>query len=171
MISLENKKVIKRQNTPKTNRKAIKTWKYCTVLVLVCISTMWNVECSNGIQQNFIAAVSDGHLQVVKDLLPEIGDINDVKEDTGDTALIVACKRKHFEIVKLLLDNKADIDGVDSEGNAALVSSLFHSSPEMMKLLLVNGASINGDLFREMTCKFQGFQQIKNDLSKYKSIK
>ena len=80
MISLENKKVIKRQNTPKTNRKSIKTWKYCAVLVLVCISTMWNVECSNVIQQNFIAAVRDGHLQTVKDLLHEIGDVNDVKD-------------------------------------------------------------------------------------------
>ncbi|PGH02704.1 hypothetical protein AJ79_07584 [Helicocarpus griseus UAMH5409] len=59
--------------------------------------------------------------------------------DVGDTALIVASRRGHFEIVKILLEHGAKADQNDSFSRA-LVTASYTGDFEIVKILLDHGA-------------------------------
>ena len=59
------------------------------------------------------------------------------------TALMIACKEGHFKIVKLLLENKVDINIQSNYGWTALMLACKKGNIEIVKLLLEKGAKIN----------------------------
>src|SRR4051812_47065049 len=69
-------------------------------------------ECADNAYHLLAAAVSRGHLEVVR-LLLETGlcDVNAHRDDeAGSTPLVIACARGHVAVAELLLDHGAVLD-------------------------------------------------------------
>jgi len=58
----------------------------------------------------------------------------------GATALHMACREKNFEIVKILVENEADVNAVDNEGWTPLMRGALAGDKDIVDLLLVKGA-------------------------------
>ncbi len=83
-------------------------------------------------------------IDAVKAFLTSGIDIN-IKDTTfGHTALIIAANNGHAGVVKLLLENGADINATSYAGITALICA---SSQEIVKLLVDNGANVYGEDF------------------------
>jgi len=61
----------------------------------------------------------------------------------GATSLHIACREKNFEIVKILIDNGADVNVVDNEGWTPLMRAALTGDNDIVNLLLQNGAQAN----------------------------
>jgi len=92
-------------------------------------------------------------LKVIKLLIEKGADVNKTSnnekgENTGLTLLMLASLRQNADLVKLLLDNNADVNAVDIEGDTALTcaAARAYASPYLKKvvdLLIASGANIN----------------------------
>ena len=83
--------------------------------------------------------------------------------DRGETALIIACKRKGLiDIVKLLLDTKnCNLDIADKNDNTALTYACSNGYYDIVKLLLENGAKVNfGYKIQSPLCEAAGLRNI-----------
>lgn len=96
----------------------------------------------------WVAAVA-GRLDMVKLLVQSGADINSTS-NTGSTPLRSACflctedqqsSSQHFEIVKYLVENNANISRPNQNGGTCLINSV--QSVQLIKYLLDNGASID----------------------------
>lgn len=65
------------------------------------------------------------------------------KTNTGKTPLISATINADSALVKLLLDNGADIEAVDDEGETALQHAIVNNKENTLKVLLAAGAKTN----------------------------
>ena len=95
--------------------------------------------------EELLEAVKEGNLEKVTELLDAGVNINR-KNKKGWTALRLACERRHLEIMKLLLDRKANPNTMD------LLHTLIFNKPfwsvterhtEAVKLLLDHGCNPN----------------------------
>lgn len=69
--------------------------------------------------------------------------INERRPSTGSTPLSDAAFRGDLEIVKLLIDRKANVNATNRDGNTALISAAFMCRTEVVRLLLDKGAETN----------------------------
>lgn len=58
----------------------------------------------------------------------------------GATSLHIACREGNFDIVKILIDNGANVNIVDNEGWSPLMRASLASNAKIVELLLKNGA-------------------------------
>ncbi|XP_065344312.1 uncharacterized protein LOC135942228 [Cloeon dipterum] len=65
-------------------------------------------------------AITRGSLQVIRFLVDEIKIDLDKSNDSGLTGLVLACRRKMWVVVELLLDNNVDVSKADRAGKTAL---------------------------------------------------
>ncbi|XP_022111472.1 serine/threonine-protein phosphatase 6 regulatory ankyrin repeat subunit B-like isoform X2 [Acanthaster planci] len=65
-------------------------------------------------------AVLEGHAHIVSTLVKQKNCSKDVKNTKGHTALHLAIIKKHYECAKVLVDNGADVNAQDDEGNTCL---------------------------------------------------
>lgn len=116
----------------------IKNW---FVLFGVALLTSW----SHAQQDEFTAdqlleAARSGDLEQMKQIVDSGVDINS-KTEYGSTALFFACDRGHFEIVKYLLKNGAEVDTKDTFYNATpLTWAQANGHDKIIVLLLEAGA-------------------------------
>jgi ankyrin repeat protein len=91
-------------------------------------------------------AASVGHEAVVKVLL-EMGKANVDSKDTesGWTPLSWAAMRGHEDVVRLLLEHKADVGVKDNGGQMALHLAAKEGHKTVVQLLLENGANANSE--------------------------
>ena len=61
----------------------------------------------------------------------------------GQTPLIFASGNGDLEIVKVLLENRANINKTDAKGGTALMFASANNYPDIVKLLLTRGANVN----------------------------
>uniref|UniRef100_A0A1I8FQC9 RING-type E3 ubiquitin transferase n=1 Tax=Macrostomum lignano TaxID=282301 RepID=A0A1I8FQC9_9PLAT len=98
---------------------------------------------SLGACRSFLAEVSQGNLETVRQMLasrattPVDGSIN------GKTGLMVACHQGHLEVVKLLLSHKASVSAIDEERDTPLHYAAFGNQPAAIKLLAAAGAPMD----------------------------
>lgn len=92
--------------------------------------------------QTFREAALNGQVQVIRDMLPGVQDVDETDEN-GNTALMLAGYNGHTEIVKLLLDRGADINHLNSDGRNVLMYTASGPYPETVELLLERGAEID----------------------------
>ena len=68
-------------------------------------------------------------LKIIQLLISVNIDINSAKDIQGNSALIIACNRCPFDIIKLLIQNNAEINTLNSEGISALL--LIRDNPQL----------------------------------------
>src|SRR5262249_50210225 len=57
--------------------------------------------------------------------------------------LVTAIRNGDVRVVRKLLDNGADVNARDAEGNTPLILASFYASPECLELLIEKGADVN----------------------------
>ena len=92
---------------------------------------------------DLIPAVKRGDIVRVHELLDSGEDPNTREHYTYRTALMIASEYGHTEIVELLLDRGADINGQDNSGDTALIKKSAHGKGDMAEFLLDIGADPN----------------------------
>ena len=90
----------------------------------------------------FFDAALNGQLQMVKNALPLIGNV-DTLDENGHTALMLAAYNGHTELVRFLLEKGADVNRRDPEGRSPLMFAASGPFHETVTLLLEKGADVN----------------------------
>ena len=80
-------------------------------------------------------ACENGHYDIVRVLLDNIGNINMV-DNFGNTAIMYALKNENLRIVNLLLDYNANIDVINQDGNNLLNIAVQKQNPKLIKIIL-----------------------------------
>merc|ERR550532_3261799 len=88
-----------------------------------------------------------GKADVVAVLVKYNADVNSMS-DTGSTPVRSACFMTHLSIVRLLVENGADIQKPNQNGGTCLINSV--QSVELCEFLLRNGAFVNA---QDIQCK------------------
>lgn len=84
----------------------------------------------------FLEAASGGDLDQIEEFINKGMDVNVKEEDTLKTALMYASESGHLNLVKFLLDKKANAMDVDFEGNTALLFALKNDNRKIAQLLI-----------------------------------
>ncbi|CAI8024817.1 GA-binding protein subunit beta-1, partial [Geodia barretti] len=88
-------------------------------------------------------AAERGDVEAVERLLSTSVNINSRTEDVGDTALLVASRRGHVEVVRLLLKAGAAVFIPDKCCRTPLYWASFYDHRAVVELLIENGADVN----------------------------
>lgn len=89
--------------------------------------------------------INDRDIASITELLKSNFDLNTSVCD-NDTHLIAAIRTRSYEIVKLLLDNGANVNQANSMNMYPLHVALYYcKTTEIIELLLKNGADVNAD--------------------------
>ena len=94
----------------------------------------------------FFNAARFGRLQVMEKTISLIAgfdgkDINEVDKE-GETALGIACRHSHSEIVNILIREGVNINSVDTLGYTALMKAAKKNSVDCVRALLQHGADV-----------------------------
>jgi ankyrin repeat protein len=91
---------------------------------------------------DFVRSAAEGDQKALGLFLAAGFDVN--KPNTaGYTGLMVAAERGRLDIVKSLLDRKADLNVAGRDGSTALMLAAENNQPEILKLLISRGADPN----------------------------
>jgi len=92
-------------------------------------------------------AACKGNMAVVKFLITKGADVNKYDKScyarSGSYPILNATIYNHFEIVKYLIQNGANINVSNGAGNTPLIYASTHGYYDIAKLLLENGADVN----------------------------
>ena len=125
-----------------------------------------------------IIAARDGKLDFVKVLLRYEANIEargTIKIDgivsEGCTALWIAASNGHFDVVRLLIEQNAEVDGRTSSNSTPLRSAAFDGRLDIVSYLVESGADVNARNFRNstpliVTCR-KGHQDVASYLVKH----
>jgi len=91
---------------------------------------------------SFYDACRYGDHNKIISLLPHI-DVNHRDNDTGISALLIACVRKHENVVKTLLVNGANVNIIINSSDTLMHWACYTSTPNIVRLLLSYGANVN----------------------------
>ncbi len=93
--------------------------------------------------KELLFAAKNGDLEKLESLL-ESGNLDvDAANEYGITALFHAAKEGHYEIVKFLIDNGAEVGLGDRSETNALMNAARNGHYEIVKFLLKSGAEVN----------------------------
>jgi hypothetical protein len=81
-------------------------------------------------------AAASGNLAKVKERLAAGDDIEWRHKDTGKTALLGAVTYRHTEIIQYLLDNGADVNATDTDGNDSLAWAVITRNRKLARFFL-----------------------------------
>jgi len=95
---------------------------------------------------SFLKAVKDRDVLKAKGLIDKPGStiVNARDADTGETALMIAIKRRDTPWMGFLLQNGADPNLKDGDGNTPLVAAAMNGFPEGVRALLAAKAQVDG---------------------------
>ena len=92
---------------------------------------------------DLIRAVMNNNLDEVLEALNNGADASAINMMTGQSALIYAANNGNAPIVNLLLENGANVNDQDDEGNTPLMIASERGHQETVKLLIESGANMN----------------------------
>ncbi|WP_307972317.1 ankyrin repeat domain-containing protein [uncultured Brachyspira sp.] len=72
-----------------------------------------------------------------------------IKDDKGNTPLIIASYNGHKEIVSMLIKNKANINDRNNEGDTAVMEACKQKNMDIIAILIKNGAKLEIKLNNE----------------------
>lgn len=95
---------------------------------------------------NFLKAVKDKDVLKAKSLIDKPGStiVNTRDLTSGETALMIAIKRRDTPWMGFLLQNGADANLKDGEGNTPLIVAAMNAFPDGVRVLLASKAQVDG---------------------------
>lgn len=115
----------------------------------------------------FLKACQNGQKGVVTSFLKS-GNINvNCKDNDGLTPLHFACKKPAKEIVKILLDNEADVYATTNKGITPLHFAATSGNKDIIKMLVEKDADINATDNEGRSVMIYGINAGKTDAVKY----
>lgn len=81
-------------------------------------------------------------LEVAK-LMLKVGENPNLKDERGNTPLILASYEGNSDLVALLLEHKADVNSVGFQGQTPLMAASYKGNVNIVRTLLTNGANCN----------------------------
>ncbi len=132
------------------NGADINATSYAGITALICASSQEIVKLlvdnganvyggDNDSNTALIKACAQGHKNIVQLLLGMV--CYDNYTELLLTLLILASQEGHTEVVKLLIDYGADVNGLN--GNTALIAASYNGHKDVVQLLLRYGANVN----------------------------
>ncbi len=109
----------------------------CALLAASCASWGQALE-------QFLKAVNEGNAKPVAALLGQGLDPN-TTDPAGNTALMIASRLGHREVVKVLVEFKASVTRRSPHGDTALMFASLKGHLELAKYLLEKGAQVTHD--------------------------
>ena len=95
----------------------------------------------------FLSAVQHGKYEEVKRLLARYDSLKNEQDRDGDSALMLAVREGHAQIVKLLLDAGANVNHGNNEGRTALMYASKYAYRDkdltILPMLIARGADVN----------------------------
>ena len=91
----------------------------------------------------FIEAAAWGNNDLVERLLKKGTNVDATDTKYRNTALHWAASRSHLDVVKLLVNVGANVDGADQFGSTPLFWAVRRGSPEVVRFLLESGAAVD----------------------------
>lgn len=119
---------------------ACKEGDLATVRKLISKGASVNAQDKNGLSALYLAA-SCGHLEVVKELIQQVDDVDSMSND--NTPLMIAAYGGHLAVVNLLIEAGADVNARGKYGLTVLMKPIFSNKPKVVQLLIEKGADIN----------------------------
>jgi len=95
----------------------------------------------SGVGVAVLLFVGLSHFQPFSPHAVRAGDRREAKPIAPD--LVTAIRDADAQAVRTLIDNGADVNSRDSEGNTPLIMASFYASPKCVALLLEKGADAN----------------------------
>jgi ankyrin repeat protein len=107
------------------------------------------------IRQSILKAVEDNNIDKVKSFLESGVDVN-TKNFIDQSLLHIACDRKYYDMIELLLSHpKIDLNILDSNNLTVLDVSIKKKETQVTKMLLTNK---NIDINKEHTYRYTFYQ-------------
>ncbi len=66
-------------------------------------------------------------------MVSKSGSHLEVKNEYGQTALLMACQQKNYAVVELLVEAGADLKAVDKDGNTALILAVSNAYYDLVQ--------------------------------------
>lgn len=109
---------------------------------------------------NFLKAVRDRDVLKAKGLIDKPGStiVNTRDADTGETALMIAIKRRDTPWMGFLLQNGADPNLKDAAGNTPLLVAAMNGFPDGVRVMLVAKAQVDASNSRGETALIKAVQ-------------
>ena len=115
-----------------------------------------NQEEQDKINKEFIKAVKNGDLVLVKSLLNQGADINSY--DDNDYVLKISAEKGHLEVVEYLVEHGVDIH---TKNNQALIFASIKGHLDVVKYLVEKGADIHAlNDYALKLASFHGYLEI-----------
>lgn len=96
---------------------------------------------ANSIDDDFINACKNGNLSRAENLLDEGANIEARDGSDRQTALVFAANEGHIDIVRMLIDRRANINAQDDKGWTALSEASYQGRYDVVDFLLGKGAT------------------------------
>lgn len=87
-------------------------------------------------------AVANNNIKLFYKLIGNGSNFN-IRNNFGETLLMVASKLGHERMVYTLLSFHVKVDEIDNQGNTALIHAVIHSRIHTIRLLMKHGANPN----------------------------
>ncbi len=116
----------------------------------------------------------DGNIQKIRNIKLSKRNIN-AMDDTRTTSLMIASSCGYIEIVKILVENGANLNLQNTHGYSALIRACINNHPEVILYLIEKGTDVNlldkqGDNALILARKLGNDEIIKNLLNKKADI-
>ena len=102
------------------------------------------------INEAFITACKEGDEEFASILIKMGANVN-IKDDKGNTPLIVASYNGHKEIVSMLIKNKANLNDKKNEGDTAIMEACKQKNIDIIAILIKNGAKLEIKYYSELS--------------------
>ena len=113
-------------------------------------------------------AATNNYFELAKELIIRGADINIKTYCVGETALFSACRKGNIDIIKLLLNNNADVNILNIYGESVLHVSQYDALNLLLQhpiLNVINQKTIHGDTPIKIACRYGDIEMVEKLLN------
>lgn len=113
------------------------------LFILFTIFNLSYLYCEDRLNYQLYEACKSGDIKKVRELIRKGVNVNEKSDVIEDTALLIASRKGYFDIVKLLIENGADVNL-----NTPIRDAIMNGHYDIVKLLMENKAEYSNNLFK-----------------------